>query len=174
MSYLVTVPSLITSIRQDCDFEGDAFVTDAEITRKIKQSTAAMYDLIEETHGPDNLRQTISYTSDGSNNVVTLPPTFGVLLLVMINTTITGMWSKLFPMTAADLPMMKNIALNPGSSLPTRYRLGRPNLTNATVLDGGNATLEIWPKPMTAYTLTVEYVPGVTFTATNKIGRAHV
>jgi hypothetical protein len=158
VAYLVSLADLALRVREEADMEGDQFVSDALLERWLYQEIADLYDRVLEMHGPDLLRQTTTYTSDGLTNVYSLPSDYYRLLLVAAK--VGGYWQNLLPMGAGDVPDQLNSAVY-GDQCVQYYRLGRANLTAPTLSLGGATTLEVWPQHAAGIPLRVDYVPVV-------------
>lgn len=149
MARTVTLTQLIAEVRQRADCEGDPHITDAEITRFINQSCAALHALLVDIDENEFLYWADLTTTPGADTLKlnTLPHQF--YKLAHVHATVSGQVLELERWTFERYTLYQNASSWGVPQMPVSYRL----FTDGTGVPG----LQFAPTPQSAYPIRVFY-----------------
>jgi hypothetical protein len=114
-----TLLELRTEVRQRADMEGSELVSDAELTRYINASSAALWDEMIAASEPDYILSDTIATVAGTN-LYQLPDEFYRLAPQTPRIDVGGKWRSLRRLAPSDVARM----LNDDTGVPSHYKLG--------------------------------------------------
>lgn len=157
-----TLLQLRTEARQRADMEGDTHVSDAEFTRFINQSTAALHALMVDFDEAYFMLRFTYTTTPGVNYVIlntnlAEPPAtnyLDVYKVLHVAANINGWQRSLARWTPETRTLYENASTWGVQALPVSYRL--------SIIQSGFHALYLSPTPDGVYTLTVDLVQSIT------------
>lgn len=139
-----TLAELRAEVRGRADIENDPHVTDAEITRYVNQSIAALHGLLVQA-SEDDFTATQTITTVAGTSGYALGATF--YKLISVEATINGFIRQLDRWTWAEHAVYRNASTWSLVSQPISYRLV------------GADAIEFRPTPDGVYTVVVYFAP---------------
>lgn len=152
----VLLTDLLTNIRQDTATENSTVVTDAELTRHIKNAAALLYNKLIKARGQEYYRKEQDVSTVSGTTVYDLNTDFFQLLSVSLE--YGGSWVELINYQAKDVSRYLNNAVSTGRPYVYRLTGTQPNATDATAIKD---QIELLPAPTGAFSVKIRYIPVV-------------
>lgn len=174
MSTAITLADMRTEVRELLGWEGDDFVTDSELDRRIIRACRRLYGLLVASRGHEYYRELYEFNTVAGTWEYELPTKFWQLLAVLRNSgdvlpgnravvpysTAESGWSRLDPWEPQELaPLMNGGAASGPFDRRQRYRLGGHQWVEDDTGSTSTDVIELRPTPQSVYTVRVVYVP---------------